>query len=275
MSKRHSESSVPRHSSSEEPKKGADSQNSRKTASASSQNYLLDLMELRRRLFWIVGTVFVFLLIFACLSNGLYEWVSVPLMKVLPIGSSMIATEMLSPLIIPLKLALCMAFFTAVPIIFYHFWAFVSPALYLKERRLIWFLLLASSLLFYTGVGFVYFIILPLMFHFLIATLPTGIKMMPDMGSYLDFMMKLFVAFGFVFQIPLIIFTLIQVDFVSHVTLCRYRPHIIVTAFVLGMLLTPPDVISQIALAIPIWFLFEAGLWFGQFFKKHQNAVKK
>ena len=186
----------------------------------------------------------------------------------LPAGSSMIATEVASPFLTPFKLTLFVAVFIAVPYIFYQVWSFVTPGLYENEKRLAIPLLLSSIALFYCGVLFAYFAVFPLLFAFLAATAPEGVQIMTDINHYLNFILKLFFAFGLSFEIPVATFVLVRGGFISVEKLAANRPYIVLCAFIAGMLLTPPDVISQILLAVPIWLLFEVGLILGRL----QNA---
>ena len=189
------------------------------------------------------------------------------LIEKLPEGSNMIATEVASPFFAPFKLTLCCAIFLSFPYILYQAWSFIAPGLYINEKKLILPLLISSSFLFYLGVLFAYFIVFPILFSFLTATAPDGIKIMTDINHYLNFILKLFFAFGVSFEIPIATILLIRTNFISAEKLSSTRPYVIFFAFLIGMLLTPPDVISQILLAIPVWLLFEAGLIISKYFK--------
>ncbi len=224
------------------------------------------LMELRDRLLRcviVVGLVFLVLAIFA---NKLYELLSIPLSSNLPADSQQIAIGVISPFLAPLKLAFVASVFIAIPVILHQAWGFVSPGLYAKEKRFAFPLLFSSVFLFYAGIAFAYFVILPILFKFLPSIAPAGVTYMPDISSYLDVSIKLFFAFGLAFQVPIVTLLLIWSGISSVESLSQKRPYIVVGAFVFGMLLTPPDVISQTLLALPMWILFEIGLIFGKMF---------
>ena len=232
-----------------------------KTPDAAEETSLLShLTELRARLlrtFIGVGVIFIALFPFA---NPLYERLSAPLMKHLPQGGSMVAIEVASPFLTPFKLTLLLALVIALPYVFHQAWAFVSPGLYRRERRLALPLMVSSTLLFYTGMAFAYFVVFPLMFAFFNAVAPEGVTVMTDISRYLSFVIKIFIAFGLAFEVPVLTVLLVKTGVTTPARLAAKRPYIIVGAFVVGMVLTPPDVISQVLLAIPVWLLFEAGL---------------
>ena len=231
------------------------------------QPLISHLFELRTAALRSIICVFIIALILLPFTNQIYSFIAVPLIEKLPEGGNMIATEVASPFFTPFKLTLFSAIFLSFPFILYQAWSFVAPGLYKKEKELILPLLVSSSLLFYLGVLFAYFIVFPILFSFLTATAPDGIKIMTDINHYLNFILKLFFAFGISFEIPIATILLIKTGFVSVKKLSSNRPYVIFFAFFIGMLLTPPDVISQILLAIPIWLLFEIGLIFSKFFK--------
>jgi sec-independent protein translocase protein TatC len=187
-------------------------------------------------------------------------------MKHLPAGSQMIAIEVASPFLTPFKLTLMVAVFVTIPYILYQAWAFIAPGLYRHERRLALPLLFASTVLFYGGMAFAYFAVFPVIFGFLTATAPQGVAVMTDITQYLDFVLTLFFAFGISFEVPIVAILLVVSGIVSRESLAEKRPYAIVAAFVIGMVLTPPDVVSQTMLAVPIWLLFELGLIFSRFF---------
>lgn len=220
------------------------------------------LIELRSRLLKILaatGIVFIALLPFA---NALFDYVSAPLRAMLPIESAgMIAIDVASPFLTPLKLSFLAAVLIALPYLFYQVWAFVAPGLYRRERRLVFPLVVSSTLLFYTGMIFAYFVVFPLMFKFFVAVAPEGVAVMTDIHRYLNFIIKIFIAFGIAFEMPIATLLLVRTGTVTPQDLSRNRPYIIIGSFVLGMLLTPPDVFSQVLLALPLWGLFELGLW--------------
>ena len=207
------------------------------------------------------------LVVFICLfpfANEIYAFVSEPLRELLPQGSSMIATEVASPFLTPFKLTLVVALFLAMPYVLFQIWAFVAPGMYRKERRIALPLLASSVLLFYAGAAFAYFVVFPLIFAFFTSVGPSDITVMTDINRYLDFVLKLFFAFGIAFEIPIAAVILILTGVTTPDKLASKRPWIIVGCFVAGMLLTPPDVISQSLLALPMWLLFELGVLFGR-----------
>ncbi len=230
------------------------------------QPLLAHLIELRDRLLRVVLVVLVVVVALFPFANDLYTLLAEPLMAHLPSGSSMIATEVASPFLTPFKLTLIAAIFIGVPVILYQFWAFIAPGLYRHERRMIFPLVISSTFLFYAGMAFAYFIVFPLVFGFLVSVAPEGVSVMTDISKYLDFVLKLFFAFGVAFEVPIATILLVWMGATTPKSLAAKRPYIIVGAFVVGMLLTPPDVISQRLLAVPVWLLFEVGLVFSRFF---------
>jgi sec-independent protein translocase protein TatC len=210
--------------------------------------------------------------VFDPVANDLYTAISGPLREALPSGSSMISTKPIDPFLIPFKLSLQLALFISVPFILYQFWAFVAPGLYKHEKRLVMPLLISSTLLFYLGMAFAYFIVFPLVFTFLAGTAPEGVQVATDMGSYLDFVMTLFFAFGVAFEVPIATIILVWMGITTPENLSQKRPYVIVGTFVVGMFLTPPDVISQTLLAFPMWVLFEVGLFFSRGFVRDKEA---
>lgn len=231
------------------------------------------LVELRNRLLHCIVAVLV---VFACLAyfaQDIYHYLAQPLMAVLPENSSMIATDVAAPFFAPFKLTFIVALCLAIPYILFQLWRFVAPALYSQEKRLIAPLVISSTLLFYAGIAFAYFVVFPIIFTFFTSVAPEGVTIATDISSYLDFVLKLFFAFGLSFEIPVAILLLVWSGTVDRKTLAEKRPYIIVGAFVLGMLLTPPDVLSQTLLAIPMCLLFEAGLWLSRFYEPSQTAA--
>jgi len=229
-------------------------------ANDNQQPLISHLIELRDRL---LRGVLAVLIIAACLlpfSNDLYHFLSEPLLIHLPETSTMIATEVASPFLIPFKLTLSIAILLAIPVLLYQLWAFIAPGLYDNERKLVFPLLLASTILFFLGIVFAYYVVFPLVFGFLTQAAPEGVAVMTDISSYLDFVLKLFFAFGIAFEVPIATLILIWTGASTIESLAEKRPYIIVGAFFIGMLLTPPDVISQTLLAVPVWLLFELGL---------------
>ena len=201
-------------------------------------------------------------------ANEIYEFVAAPLTVYLPENTQMIATDVASPFLAPFKLTLLAAVFISIPFILFQIWAFVAPALYQKEKRLALPLFISSVVLFYAGMAFAYFVVFPLVFGFFTSVGPESVSVMTDISSYLSFVIKLFFAFGFAFEIPVATVMLIAAGIMSVEGLAKKRPFVIVGCFILGMFLTPPDVISQLLLAIPMWMLFETGLFFGRLIKK-------
>ena len=232
------------------------------------QPLLSHLLELRKRILralLAVGIAFVPLMYFA---NEVYTFVAAPLMANLPENSTMIATEVASPFLTPLKLAAYGAVFITVPFILHQLWAFVAPGLYLREKKFTVPLLVSSIFLFYLGMVFAYFLVFPLVFGFMNAIIPDGVTWMTDINSYLSFVIKLVIAFGIVFEIPIATLLIVITGISTPESIAKKRPYVIVGCFFVGMLLTPPDVISQILLAIPAWLLFEAGILMAKLIKK-------
>lgn len=222
------------------------------------------LTELRDRLLRAVLAVLVGFIVLFPFANEIYGFVSAPLRELMPEGSTMIATGVASPFLTPFKLSLVLAIFMAIPVILYQIWGFVAPGLYQKEKRIALPLLASSVLLFYAGALFAYFVVFPLIFGFFTSVGPESVQVMTDINSYLDFVLKLFLAFGIAFEMPIAAVILIWTGVTTAESLSQKRPYIIVGCFVFGMLLTPPDVISQSLLAIPMWLLFELGVFFGR-----------
>jgi sec-independent protein translocase protein TatC len=218
---------------------------------------LLELRQVLLRCILSVTFIFVGLLFYA---RQLYSTLAQPLLKFLPENSQMIAIDVATPFLAPMKLALTLAIFIAIPIIFYQLWKFIAPGLYQHEKKFFMPVFLGSLGLFYGGILFAYFVVLPLTFSFFVSSAPEGVMMMTDISSYLDFVLKMFFAFGLAFQIPVLIFVLAKLNIVNPDKLAAQRPYVIIAAFVVGMLLTPPDVISQTLLAVPLCVLFELGL---------------
>jgi sec-independent protein translocase protein TatC len=230
------------------------------------QPFVSHLIELRDRLLRIVLAIALIFLVLMPFSNTLFSALSGPLTAHLPAGSSMIAIEVASPFLIPFKLTLVLAVFIAMPYLLYQVWAFIAPGLYQHERRLVMPLLVSSTVLFYAGAAFAYYVVFPLVFAFFTSTAPEGVSVMTDISRYLDFVLTLFFAFGAAFEVPVVTVLLVWTGMVTQEGLRRKRPYIIVAAFVVGMLLTPPDVISQTLLAVPVWMLFELGVVFSGWF---------
>lgn len=235
-------------------------------ADEETQPLISHLIELRKRLLNSIICVLAVFISLVYFANDIYQLVSAPLIEQLPAGASMIATDVASPFFTPIKLTMIVSVFVAAPLVLYQVWAFVAPALYKHERRLMMPLLVSSSLLFYMGMAFAYFVVFPLAFGFFAKTAPIGVLIATDINNYLDFVMALFMAFGISFEVPVAIVLLCWSGVVTPEELKKKRPYILVGAFVVGMLLTPPDVFSQTLLAIPMYLLFEIGVFFSRFY---------
>lgn len=226
----------------------------------SGQPLISHLVELRQRLVYCVLAVLIIFLPLFYFANELYTWVSEPLRLLLPEGTSMIATDVTSPFFAPFKLTLVLSLFLAMPLVLHQTWSYIAPGLYSHEKRLAAPILLSSILLFYIGISFAYYVVFPLIFGFFTSVGPENVAIMTDIDSYLNFVLKLFFAFGVVFEIPVATLLLVGSGITTVQDLSSKRPYIIVGCFVVGMLLTPPDLISQSLLAVPMWLLFELGI---------------
>ena len=236
-----------------------------------SQPFLEHIIEFRdRALKSILSVLIIFSGLFS-FSNELYLYVSEPIRAFIPESSGMIATEVASPFLTPFKLTLVISLFAAMPYILFQIWAFLAPGLYQREKKIAIPLFVSSVILFYTGMAFAYYVVFPLVFMFFASTVPDGITIMPDMRSYLNFALKLFFAFGVSFEIPIGVVILSWMGAVNPEKLAAKRPFVFVGCFFFGMLLTPPDVISQILLAVPMWLLFELGILFGRLIYREDN----
>jgi sec-independent protein translocase protein TatC len=234
--------------------------------------FLSHLVELRDRLMRMVLAVLVLLLIMFPFGNDIFHLLAQPVMNALPEDTSMVATKVLSPFLTPLKLAFVAAVFIAMPYLLYQMWSFIAPGLYQHEKQLAVPLLLSSIVLFYLGAAFAYFVVLPLLFPFLVGVTPEGVKVMPDIADFLDIAIRLFFAFGLAFEVPIATILLVLAGISTPEKLAEKRPYVIVGAFVVGMLLTPPDIISQTLLAFPIWLLFELGLLFSRILQSRRGT---
>ncbi len=233
------------------------------------------LIELRTRLLWVVGVVFgLFLGLYAAFANDIYAIVSAPLMELLPANSSMIATDITSPLLTPMKLTFFVALVLALPFILYQIWSFVAPGLYKHEKRIALPILFSSVILFYIGMAFAYFFIFPLIFKITTQSGLVGVTAMTDISKYLDFVLHMFFAFGFIFEIPVATVLLISAEVMSAKALIKKRPYVILGCFVVGMILTPPDVTAQFLLAVPMWMLFEVGVYIGLFIENRRKKAE-
>ena len=225
------------------------------------QTLITHLTELRDRIIRCLIAVFIIFLFLFPFANEIYEFISLPLRDLLPEGASMIATEVASPFLTPFKLSMLLSLYLAMPYVLFQIWRFIAPGMYLSEQRIAIPILSSSIILFYAGTAFAYFVVFPLVFTFFTSVAPDGIEIMTDINRYLDFVLKLFFAFGIAFEIPIIAIILIVTGVTTAEKLASKRPFILVGCFVIGMLLTPPDVISQSLLAVPMWILFEIGIF--------------
>lgn len=228
--------------------------------SQTEDSFISHLIEMRDRL---LRAVLAIVVIFVCLfpwAQDLYALLAQPMLAALPKGGQMIATDVTTPFFVPIKVTLMTAFLLALPWVFYQIWAFVAPGLYQHEKRLGVPLIIASVILFLLGMAFAYFLVFPVVFGFVVGVAPVGVAVMTDIGKYLDFVMTLFMAFGITFEVPVAVVLLVKMNMVSVAKLREIRPYVIVGAFVIGAIFTPPDIISQFMLAVPLWVLYEAGI---------------
>jgi len=227
---------------------------------STTENFIAHLIELRTRL---LNSAVAVLLVFICLfpfARKLYALLAHPLLAKLPAGGQMIATDVTTPFFVPLKVAMMAAFLISLPYVLYQLWRFVAPGLYSHEKRMVWPLIVSSTLLFFCGMAFAYFIVFPVVFGFITTNAPQGVAVMTDIEKYLSFVMTMFVAFGVTFQVPVAVVVLVNMGVVSTAKLKEARPYVIVGAFVIGAIFTPPDVVSQFMLATPLWLLYEIGI---------------
>lgn len=239
------------------------------TSSTTDRFYYLH--ELRNRILKCLAAVVIIFFTLFPFSQALYQSLAIPLTQRLPAGMSLIATSITSTFLVPVKLVALVSCFCAIPILLYQGWRFIGPALYRSERKWFWIVFIISTLLFYLGVIFAYTIVFPLLFKFLIQTVPAGVNILPDISEYLDFCVQMFLAFGLAFQVPLAVILLILFKIISVDNLVSKRPYIIVSAFVIGMIFAPPDVLSQILLAVPLWLLFEIGILLARWLARYQR----
>ncbi len=232
------------------------------------------LLELRNRLLIIISSILICAVLLSPFANIIYSFLSEPLLRVLPEGSTMIAVDVASPFLAPFKLVILFAVAITFPISIYNFWAFIAPGLYAKEKKFLAPILISSTLLFYLGIIFAYYVVFPIIFTFFTNIAPADVQIATDISSFLNFVIKIFFAFGLAFEVPIITLVIVLAELTTVQSLSKKRPYIIVFAFILGMILTPPDVISQILLAIPIWLLFESGLILAKAITKNKNKKK-
>jgi sec-independent protein translocase protein TatC len=231
------------------------------------------LLELRDRLLRSVIAVVICFVPLAFFQNEIFTLVAQPLIEKLPEGTSLIATSVVSPFMAPLKLSVVVALFLAMPYVLFQIWGFVAPGLYRHERRFALPLIVSSIVLFYAGVAFAYYVVFPLMFQFLAATTPTGVKMMTDIANYLDFVLLLFLAFGIAFEMPVAVVLLAATGLVKIESLTRNRGYVILGIFIVAAFLTPPDAISQSFMAVPMYLLYELGIVFARLAQRRKAAA--
>lgn len=238
------------------------------------QPFVQHLVELRDRLIKAAIAVGVALVILAIYPGpaALYDILAQPLVETLPKGATLIATSVISPFLVPLKIMLMTAFLLALPVVLWQVWAFVAPGLYSHEKKLVLPLVISSSVLFFIGVAFCYFFVFGQVFKFIQGFAPKAITAAPDIEAYLDFVMSMFLAFGLAFEVPIVVIVLARMNIVSIEKLKGFRSYFIVVAFVIAAIVTPPDVVSQLALAIPMCILYEVGIWAAQIFIRHTQA---
>jgi sec-independent protein translocase protein TatC len=227
---------------------------------STTESFIAHLLELRTRL---LNSTVALLLVFICLfpwASDLYALLAQPLLAKLPKGGQMIATDVTTPFFVPLKVAMMAAFLITLPYILYQIWRFVAPGLYAHEKKLVVPLIFASTVLFVCGMAFAYFAVFPVVFGFVTASAPIGVAVMTDIDKYLSFVLSMFVAFGITFQVPVVVVLLVRMGFVTIAKLREVRPYVVVGAFVVGAIFTPPDIVSQFMLAMPLWLLYEAGI---------------
>ncbi len=238
---------------------------------SASENFIAHLIELRTRL---MHSAIALLLVFICLfpwASDLYALLAQPLLAKLPKGGQMIATDVTTPFFVPLKVAMMAAFLIALPYILYQIWRFVAPGLYAHEKKLVVPLIFSSTVLFFCGMAFAYFAVFPVVFGFITSAAPIGVAVMTDIDKYLSFVLSMFVAFGITFQVPVVVVLLVRMGFISIAKLREIRPYVVVGAFVVGAIFTPPDVVSQFMLAMPLWLLYEAGIVVANWMKPAGN----
>jgi sec-independent protein translocase protein TatC len=231
------------------------------------------LLELRNRLMKAMLAVFLVFIPCASFANDLFNLIAQPLVDKLPAGSSLISTSVVGPFMTPFKVAFYVALFAAMPVVLYQIWAFVAPGLYRREKRFAVPLLVSSVVLFYVGVTFAYFVVFPVMFNFFVGTVPGAVKYNPDMASYIDFVLTMFLAFGAAFEVPVVVVLLVLTGLVKVETLGNQRGYVVIGIFVIAAILTPPDAISQVIMAVPMWLLYEFGLVMARVMQKMRKEA--
>jgi|TARA_B110000902_G_C14094810_1_gene508347 sec-independent protein translocase protein TatC len=242
---------------------------------AEPNSLIAHLIELRGRVLKSVVSVFVVFICLVYFAQDLYHWLATPLLDTLPENAQMIATDVASPFFAPFKLTMVLSFFITIPVVLYHIWGFVAPGLYKNEKRLVAPLLFSSTLLFYLGMAFAYYVVFPLAFSFFTSVAPEGVVINTDISSYLNFVLKIFFAFGLAFEIPVAVVLMCWTGVTTPDALRAKRPYVIVGVFVVGMLLTPPDIISQTLLAIPMWILYEFGIVVGSIYSRKRTELEQ
>lgn len=247
------------------------------TDEAAGETFISHLVELRDRLVKaVIGVAIVCIALLAWPGPAqIYDYLAAPMLASLPVGAKMIATGVSAPFLVPMKVTLVLALILSLPWVFYQAWAFVAPGLYAHEKRLVLPLVFSSSLLFIAGVAFCYFFVFGRVFHFITNFAPTSIAVMPDIENYLDFVISMCLAFGATFEVPVVVVILVRMGIITVEKLKSIRPYIIVGAFVIAAIVTPPDVVSQLALAIPMWLLFELGLLLAPVFVRVTQAPEE
>jgi len=239
-----------------------------------TESFISHLIELRSRL---IKSVLGFVLVFVCLfpfANKIYALLAAPMLAKLPAGGQMIATAVTTPFFVPMKVAMMAAFVISLPHTLYQIWAFVAPGLYVHEKKLMVPVIVASCLLFLTGMAFAYFAVFPVVFGFMVKSAPAGVAVMTDISQYLDFVMTLFMAFGLAFEVPIAVVLMVRFGWVTIAQLKEVRSYVIVGAFIIGAVFTPPDIISQFMLAVPLWLLYEVGVMVAWFTQPKANTIK-
>ena len=238
-----------------------------------TESFISHLIELRNRLIrMVIGFVVVFFCLFP-FANKIYALLAAPMLAKLPAGGQMIATAVTTPFFVPMKVAMMAAFVISLPHTLYQIWAFVAPGLYAHEKKLMVPVIVASCVLFITGMSFAYFAVFPVVFGFMVKSAPAGVAVMTDISQYLDFVMTLFMAFGLAFEVPIAVVLIARFGWVTIAQLKEARGYVIVGAFIIGAIFTPPDIISQFMLAVPLWLLFEAGILVAQFTTPKTNTI--
>jgi len=242
--------------------------NDEQDSAAANETFISHLVELRNR---VLKATVAILLVFFCLmpfAGSIYDLLAQPMMAALPAGSQMIATGVITPFLVPVKVTLLVAFIIALPVVLYQAWAFIAPGLYAHEKRLVAPLVISSSLLFIGGVAFCYYLVFGMVFRFINNFAPASIAVAPDIESYFGFVMTMFVAFGLTFEVPIVVIVLVRMGVIEVQKLKEIRPYVIVGSFILAAVITPPDVVSQLMLALPLCLLYELGLWVAPLFAR-------